>query len=140
MPPRIEFALSASVLAAALAASALWLMDVGDLVWPIVPAAGLAAAAAAAWTSGWRLVECRARPGWRCFGLAFFTVLIAQATFVAMTAAFMALSEPGVGVLHSLEMAALFGLFALGMGGVPALLLTMPLALRHLRLRDRAAA
>lgn len=140
MPPRLEFALLAGVLAAALAASAQWLMAVRDFGWPIVPAAGLAAAASAAWTSGWRLVECRARPGWRCFGLAFFTVLIAQVCFIVLVAAFFLLMEPGWGVLRAIESAALFGLLALAMGGVPALLLTVPLALRHLRRRDRAAA
>ncbi|MCD9028192.1 hypothetical protein LDO26_08210 [Luteimonas sp. BDR2-5] len=143
MSPRLEYTLSTGALALALTLLVgIWLeMGAGNaFLWRLGMTAGVAAMLAAAWVCGWRWLVA-ARPGIRRLaGMAASTVLVAMVLFFPLCLGLTAALAPEEGMAMWLHGAALFGLFGLVFGTLPALLATTPLAWRFLHRSDRRAA
>jgi len=145
MTPRLEYALSAGLLAFALAPATVFLVTFrlldDAMVWQLSAAAGLAALLSAGWVSGWQWLLDADRRARRVFGLAFCTVLLALGLFFPLCMAMLGVGMAAhLDVLELAEVVAVLLAFAAGLGGLPALLLTSPLAWRFLWRRDRRVA
>ena len=141
MSPRLEYAVSAGALAVTLGLLALHLFGFGmadAIVWQVGAAAGAAALLSAFWVSAWCWLVNSQRRVWRLLGMVFFTVLVALGLFFPLSMVAVSVdTAAGLSLRELAEAAAVLVAFAAMLGGVPALLFTVPLAWRFLRRRDR---
>ena len=141
MSPRLEYAVSAGALAVTLGLLALHLFGFGmadAIVWQVGAAASAAALSSAFWVSAWRWLVNSRRHVWRLLGVVFFTVLVALGVFFPLSMIAVSVdTAAGLNLRDLAGAAAVLVAFAAMLGGVPALLFTVPLAWRFLRRRDR---